>query len=398
MTRSNVGLVYRKELLEAFRDRRTLISMIVIPVLVIPLLMVAMGGAAARMVMRARQEIPPVMVLGGTNSPELMKSLEDLASIRLVPPSADYTNQISDKQIRAAVIIPQGFDAVLQRQAGTTAVSILVYGGEMKSLFAAQTLKDHFATFRDRVIDQRLSERDFPRELLTPFRIEQANVAPPKKVSGNIVGAIIPYILILMCLTGALHPAVDLTAGEKERGTIETILSSPVARMDLALGKLLVTFTAALSTTLLSLSSMGASFLLLRQLPFKAGWPELVIDLQSLGAVFLMMAPLALLFSAIMLAVGLVSRTPREANSYLQPLIMATIMPALASILPGVELNASLALIPIVNVSLVSKEILSGTFNWDLIAIIVASTLVYASCALAFTVRMFNREEVLFRT
>ena len=124
----------------------------------------------------------------------------------------------------------------------------------------------------------------------------------------------------------------------------------------------------------------------------------LAIDLSSLAAVFAMMLPMALFFSATMLTIALFSRTTKEAHSYLQPLLILTVMPAVASLLPGVELNSRLALIPVVNVSLVSKEILSGTYHWTYIALIFGSTCVYAAAALAAAVAMFKRESVLFRT
>jgi len=106
----------------------------------------------------------------------------------------------------------------------------------------------------------------------------------------------------------------------------------------------------------------------------------------------------AIFFSATMLAIGLFSRSSKEAQSYLQPLLILTILPAVASLLPGVELNYRLSLIPVLNVSLVCKEILSGTFHWNYIALIFASTCVYAFAALSVAVALFKRESVLFRT
>ena len=122
------------------------------------------------------------------------------------------------------------------------------------------------------------------------------------------------------------------------------------------------------------------------------------MDPLSLAAVFVLLLPLAVFFSATMLTIGLFSRTSKEANSYMQPLLILTIIPAVASILPGVDLNWRLALIPVLNVSLVSKEILSGTFHWNYIALIFASACVYAVVALTAAVALFKRESILFRT
>jgi sodium transport system permease protein len=397
----NIGIVYRKELLDSLRDRRTIISMIVVPMLAMPALMVGMGTLAVRIVNRAQQEVPKVMVLGGEDSPGTLAALGALKTIAVVPASQDYTNLVSEKKVRAAVQIPAGFDAAL-RSGEKKTVQIYIYEGEMKSAFGAQAVEQFFRQLSDRTLSERLAAHNFPERLLKPFDIRQANVAPPKKVSGNLLGGAIPYLLILMCMTGAMYPAVDVTAGEKERGTIETLLCSPVARTHLVLGKCLMVLTAALVTTMLSLLSMGASFALLKKLALggQTGLPFsfLTIDVASLAAVFGMMLPMAVFFSATMLAIALFSRTTKEAHSYLQPLLIVIIMPAVASLLPGVELNSGLALIPVVNVSLVSKEILSGTYHWNYIVLIFASTCVYAAVALAAAVALFKRESVLFRT
>jgi sodium transport system permease protein len=396
----NIGIVYRKELRDSLRDRRTIISMIVVPTLVMPALMLGLGTTAARLITRAQQEIPTVMVLGGEDSPTTLAALRALKTIKVVPASRDYTNQISEKRIRAAVEIPRGFDAALPGgEPGT--VQIYIYEGEMKSSFGAQPLEQFFRQLRDATVNKHLAAYNFPERLLRPFEIRQTNVAPLKKVSGNLIGSVIPYVLILMCMTAAIYPSIDLTAGEKERGTIETLLTSPVARTHLVIGKCLVVLTAALVTSLLSLASMGASFALMKTLHLRGmkGGPALplMIDLPSLAAVFVMMLPVALFFSASMLAIALFSRSTKEAQSYLQPLLIVTILPAVASLLPGVELSSRLALVPVVNVSLVSKEILSGIYHWNYILLIFGSTSVYAAAALAAAVALFKRESVLFR-
>ena len=110
----NIGIVYRKELLDSLRDRRTIISMIVVPMLAMPALMLGMGTLAVRLVTKAQQEIPKVMVLGGEDSPKTLAALCALKTIAVVPASRDYTNLISEKKVRAAVRIPAGFDAALQ--------------------------------------------------------------------------------------------------------------------------------------------------------------------------------------------------------------------------------------------------------------------------------------------
>ena len=400
MSRGDIGIVYRKELRDLLRDRRTIMSMIVVPVVVMPLLMTGLGLTAVKLGGKMRQEIPRVMVLGGEDSPRTMEALRALHGFDFVAPSQDFTNLISDKKINAAVGLPKNFDAAVQAGEAATVI-IYTYEGEFKSMFASQSLDQFFRSKRDHIVSERLAERHLPEKLFAPFEIQKTNVASPKKVSGNLIGMILPYIVIMMCMTGAIYPSIDLTAGEKERGTMETLLCSPVARTHLVLGKGLVVLTVSLATACLSLVSNGGAVVLLKKLIGDAarGNPlPLTIDPSSLLAVMVMMLPLAVFFSGTMLAVGLYSRSAKEANSYLQPLLIFTVIPAAVAALPGVELNYALALVPVLNVSLAGREIMSGLFHWNCIALVFGSMCLYAALAVAVAVALFKREDVLFRT
>ena len=400
MTRHAIVIVYRKELRDMLRDRRTLVSMIVMPVIVMPLLMGGLALAAMRLTGKMRQEIPTVMVLGGTDSPETTAALRALNTFAFVPPNRDFTNLISDKKLNAAVTIPTNFDAAI-RAGEPASVTIYIYEGDYKSTIAAQSLDQFFQSHRERIVLQRLTERNLPEKLAAPYEIRRANVVPAVRVSGNLIGMILPYIVIVMCMTGAIYPSIDLTAGEKERGTMETLLCSPVARTHLVLGKGLVVLTVSLATACLSLFSNGAALLFIKELPARSvrgGAFPLTIDPSSLLAVLVMILPLAVFFSAAMLAIGLYSRSAKEANSYLQPMLICTVAPAAVAALPGVQLNYALALVPVLNVSLAGREIMSGLFHWNYIALVFASMCLYAAAVVALAVALFKREGVLFRT
>lgn len=201
-----------------------------------------------------------------------------------------------------------------------------------------------------------------------------------------------------------MYPAMDLTAGEKERGTIETILCSPVSRTHLVLGKFLMVLTASIATSVLAITSMAASFgigkkLLLGAMPGAADAAlQITITGKAMAAIFFVVLPLAVFFSAALLALSLFAKSFKEAQSYISPLMIVVVLPAVAALLPGVELNATLAFIPVLNTSLVSKEIITGTYHWGLIAIIFLSSSIYAGAAIAIAVKLFQREDVLFRT
>jgi sodium transport system permease protein len=398
-----VGVVYRKELTDSLRDRRTVISMIVVPLLVMPLLTIGMGIVSITLVGQAMKEIPKVMVLGGEDSPRVVAELEQVKDLQVVPAKADYAEEISDKKIRAAVEIPPGFEARLAAGDPAT-VKIYMYEGELKSGFGADRLQRFFRELRDRTVREHLQARALPESLVRPFEIEEKNVAPPEKVGGAILGGMVPYFVILLCLTGAMYPAMDLTAGEKERGTIETILCSPVSRTHLVLGKFLMVLTASIATAVLSIASMAFSLgvgkkMLLGALHGAADSAlKITVTGKAVTSIFIVVLPLAVFFSAALLALSLFAKSFKEAQSYISPLMIVVVLPAVAALLPGVELNPVLAMVPVLNTSLVSKEIITGTYHWGLIALIFLSSSVYAGAAIAIAVRLFQREDVLFRT
>jgi len=404
MSLRNVGIVYRKELTEALRDRRTLISTILVPLLLFPVLSVGFGALAIALVGKAKEETPKVMILGGEDSPAVIEGLKKLDTIEIVPAAPAWKDQIINKEVRAAVEIPARFETHVARQESDI-VKIYNYREEMKSEFATDKIEKYLHDYRDKVVKERLAAKSLPETVLTPFEVKQENVAPPEKVSGAAFGGIIGYMVILLCMTGAMYPAMDLTAGEKERGTMETILSSPISRMHLVLGKFFLVLTAALGTAALSVLSMGVSFSVLSHYTGQPGnggaaASGLILKLgpKTILSVFLMALPVAVLFSAVLMTIALFAKTYKEAQSYLTPMTFLVIIPAVAAMLPGIELTPKLSLMPILNVSLLCKELVAGTYHWNFIAIIFISTCVYAAAALFLAIKMFQRESVLFRS
>ncbi len=404
MSAQNIGFVFRKELTEWLRDRRTIISTVVIPLLLFPILTVGFGTMATVLIGKAKEEIPKVIVLGGEDSPKILEGVRKLDKIEIVAPQTNWKDQIINKEVRAAVEIPPGFEADLAQQKSDV-VKIYMYEGEIKSSFAADRVEKYFKDLSETVVTERLAAKNLPASILKPFEIKQDNVAPPEKVSGAVLGGLVGYMVILLCLTGGMYPAMDLTAGEKERGTMETILSSPISRYHLVLGKFFLVLTAALATAALSVLSMGLSFSALKLFSPEAasGRGEAAAMMLTIGpatvlAIFVMALPVAVLFSAALMTISLFAKSYKEAQSYVSPLMILVIVPAVAALLPGVELTSKLALIPILNVSLLCKELVTGTYHWNYIATIFLSTCVYAGVALFLAVKMFQREDVLFRS
>lgn len=402
--------VFKKELRDTLRDRRTLVSMFLVPAVIMPAILFLFGATAHRVMKTAREQPAVVAVLGGADSPGVRAAMETRDGWIIKDAPEDWRERIADKRLRAVVEIPAGFEAALE--AGEPAeVRIYHYEGEFKSGFATGELRRFFAELREKTLAARLQARGLPAGFAKPFEIRTENVAPPEKVGGNAFGGFIPYLLILLSFTGVIYPAIDLMAGEKERGTLETLLCSPAGRIDIVLGKFLLVLAVSLTTVACSLISMtvtvfagglalvGSAGVARELAAGAAGTSSLpLIDPWGLAGVVVLVLPLAVLFAAAALAISLFARTQKEAQTYLAPLMAAVLLPAVAGVLPGVELNATLALVPVLNVALACKELVSGEWPWGQLALIFGSTCVYAGAALAACVRMFGREGVLFRT
>ncbi len=403
MNLRNIATVYRKELREALRDRRTLISTLIVPLIIFPLLSAGLGAAISTLIGKAKEEIPSVMILGGEDSPQILAELCGSSKIKIVPTAPNWKDQIVNKEIRAAVEIPIGFQSDVTQQKPVT-VLIHNYEGDLKSGIATDNIQKALEAYRDRVVHDSLSARNIPESMLKPFEVKENNVAPLEKVGAAAFGGLIGYMVILLCLVGSMYPAIDLTAGEKERGTMETILSSPIDRVDLVFGKFFLVLTAGLVTAALSVTSMGVSFAVLEHLhafdsagAAAAAQMQLHIHFATVISIFVMVLPVAVLFAAGLMTVALFAKSYKEAQSYISPLMFVVIIPAVAAMLP-IDLTAKLALVPILNASLLCKELVTGTYHWNFIAIIFLSTCVYAGAALFLAVKMFQREDVLFRS
>ncbi|MBD3169358.1 MAG: ABC transporter permease subunit, partial [candidate division Zixibacteria bacterium] len=283
--------------------------------------------------------------------------------------------------------------------AGDSSVVKIYYdGAEIKSEFTRNRLRGKVNSFSDSVVGLRLADLGATPEILTPLPVETENVASEQKMSGFLLSMFLPYMIIILTMVGATYPAIDLTAGEKERGTLETILASPASRTDIAIGKFLTVFTTSLVTAMLAVTSLtltaagglGAMANFSSEVSFQ-------VEPLTFLVLLMLMIPVACLFSSVLLTLSLFAKSYKEAQSYITPLMFVIILPAMVTFTPGIELNTKLALIPVVNVSLVAKEALLGTFNWGYIGIVFFSTAVLAAVALFIAKRQFDREEVLFR-
>lgn len=398
MNLSKVGVVYRKEVKDLLRDRKTVIGMVLFPLILFPMMTVGFGTVERKMRDKVRTEGSAVMIIGEQHAPALALAIREAEGVNVEPPASDYVARINNKQLRAAVVIPDGFEAALAAGAGAPEVKILYYSTEPRSETAATRLEEIIRQQRGEVVAKRMAAHGLTPAMLRPVTAERENVADAQRVGGQKLATLLPYFIVFLCVIGAMGPAIDLTAGEKERGTLETILASGVSRGELVMGKFLTVLTGSLTTTVLSIASFGITAVVARDyMQEMTRGQSYAISPASVFWAVAMVLPLAVMFSAATMTATLFAKSFKEGQTQGSMMLFAAIIPAMIGMLPGVELNPTLAVIPVVNVSLVLKEILTGGQPWGMMALVFGSSAAYAALALKIATQTFQKESVLFR-
>jgi len=227
---------------------------------------------------------------------------------------------------------------------------------------------------------------------------EDHDVASAKEKLGKAVGGMIPYFFVIFCFMSAMYPAIDLAAGEKERGTMETLLTAPVSRFQILLGKFAVVVLAGILSAVVSLLGMYLAVRQVQEIP-----RELIqlimsmLDFQTVVMVLSLLLPVTVFFAAVLLSLSVFAKSYKEAQSMISPLSIVVILPAMIAVMPGFALDPITAMIPILNVALATKEIIAGTIKGLLLLEVYGTMFVLASVSMWGCAKWFEREGTIFR-
>lgn len=386
-----VWVIFRRELVDLLRDRRTVFSMVVLPMIAFPVITAVMAYFIDSAAKKAGEEATTVGVRSLEGLPEHMSEALKRSGLRTVV-VPDLRKAIEDKRVAAAI----------EDKGGGAVIAVLTDRTRQSSEVAGTKLREALSQIREERIRARLRESGVAETVLHPFAVERVNTASERKMGGFLAGTMLGYVVILLMFSGGLYPAVDMTAGEKERKTMESLLASPAARTEIVLGKILATVSAIFVTALLTLASLFYSMKYGGFADAKNGAAmflgNISIDGSTVGLLLLIVLPVALMAGALMIAIACYARSSKEAQSYLTPLLMLVILPSLLGGLPGMELSPTLAWIPIYNASQLMKGVLQGEFTALTFGITVLANLLYAGICFAIAVRIFRNEQVMFRT
>lgn len=435
----NVKWIYLREIRDQMRDRRTLFTIFVLPVLLYPLL----GMGFLQIAQFSREHQTPVLILGAESLPKDPPLLDENQFVEATCPpeeakllrlqlgshkgvqSTDGIRAFAQSQIEsgkadAVVFFPPNFatrlaefrsespaSSVPPERSGSHEVpepAIFVNSANDKSRIARDRIERVLYRWRQSMVNETLKQKQVPVAATEPFRIVKADVARESSRRAAVWSKILPFVVLVWALTGAFYPAIDLCAGEKERGTLETLLCSPAQRIEIVWGKLLTIMTFSMATSLLNLVSLGATgAVVLRQFERVAGGVAQPVmgtpPLHSVLWLIVALIPLSALFSALSLAIAAFARSSREGQYYLMPVLFVTLPLMMLSLMPTAELNLGTSLIPVTGVMLLLRSMIEEHY-WESLRFalpVISITGVCCWLAIGWAVRQFNNESVLFR-
>lgn len=388
---SSILTVVKKEFKDILRDRKTLLMTFVIPIIVMPLLFTFIFSQVGDMATPSEDNKYKIVL--ETNNPEITKLFKN-AGIYELTSSDNPINDAYDGKIVAYVLANDINESMIQ---GKTPVVDLYYDTtSQRALTAISTVQTMFSNYQNSYLSAYLEANNLSSNLLQPFSFnEHAKDEKADSTSLIMLGMLVPMMIIGYSGSGIVPIATDLGAGEKERGTLEPLLSTSVSRSSILIGKLIV--TAIFGTITSILSAVGLL------LSFKFGLNETMaisidLSIQSMLLIVLLAVLYVIFISAVMLLVSTYARSLKEANTYLTPV---TLIPVLLSIvtmyMEPSTVSTAMMNIPILNVVIVIKEIIFNQLNYVHLYITIGWSIIYVVVSMIGAKLMYEKEEVVFR-
>lgn len=405
-------LIFQREVRDQLRDRRTLFMIVVLPVLLYP----ALGLGMVQLTLKFGKEEKRIGLVGGEflpSQPPLLDPSGTLFDVSVfhfsgnqrfykVLQSPDWNKQsLLEGKIDVLILVPPTTAQLLDK--GWQAhLQVLRNGINDNSEAAYRAVLSILDRWEERIVAGRMEQMGKGATFADPIQLgeEESDISAAADRSGTAWGKVFPFLLVLMALTGAFYPAIDLCAGEKERGTMETLLITPAARGEIVLGKFLTIFLFSVATTIFNLSSMGLTFAQIASLaPMGAGERFTPPTFLAICWMLILMLPLAGFFSALCMALAVFARSTKEGQYYLMPMFLIVTPLIFLTLVPGVELNPFYSLVPVTNVALLLRALMLNQYETAMVYLlpVLIPTVLYGYLALRYAVEQFHREEVLFR-
>jgi sodium transport system permease protein len=390
---SRIANIWRKELIDNLRDRKGMTQAILIPLIIGIFYAVFNPILTASITARAKEPVTiPAQGIEYAGQPFL--GALSLFQITLEPFAGDLEAAVRRGEEAAGLVLPPGFDAQLdaEQPARLTLLTNRTSGGIFGGSFSAERLDLAITTFSQVVSIERIEARGIDKTLLNPVRLTTRDLATPEQLAGIFASFSLPILLAVIVVQGGLFVAVDVTAGEKERGTLESLLVTPASDVEVLVGKLAAVFTISSIPVVLTMVGFWiASNLLPESVTSGAVLPFNVI----LGAIVVGL-PLTLFMSVVLMIVSVRTKAFKDAQSAATPVMFGAMAPAFAAAFaPAV--SAPAFLIPIYGAAaVVGAMAIAGVMPANAVLFSILGSLVAAAVGFVIALRLFNRERLLY--
>lgn len=399
MNYKQLKTLYKKEIMDVIRDKKTILTMVVLPVILYPVLFLVIMQVMT-MINNSQQERTYYIAYEQVEE-ENRKALNDwiageedglsyiIKEVESDNPKEDLEKENIDAYITARITDSQVVYEIHYLSAVTNSSTV------------SDMLEEEIDAYGKKIAEENAAAQGLDvKKVLYPVISTLADQSSNESSIGSILGSIIPFLLITSILMGAMYPAIDATAGEKERGTLETLLTLPVGNMELIMSKFLSVATIAVVSVFINVLSMGgiAAYLYatINALSEGAGAFSLGSFVPAILISIVCIIAFALFMSAVVMCICAFAKSFKEANNYVTPLTLVVLLTAYIGFIPNVELSATTAIIPVANICLLMKNLLVFKYDFALILMVLLSNVIYAFVAVWFLGKIYNSESILF--
>ena len=397
-------VLINKELKHLFRDTKTIVQTVVVPTFITPVLIGAIFWYISSI---AQEETVKTydIAYSGDISNQIYDEIEETDRFTIVPiDSLDNLKlSVQDDSSDIGIYIDDEFN--LEPSINST-VKVMVFYKDLDTFSQAKDiLMNIINDYEKDIISARLNDLEIDENILDPIDLEEEDLTTDKEFAGTFIGALIAFLFIAYILQGSMYPAIEMGAGEKERGTMETLISTNISSVEIIIGKM---FSITLSAVITAIfSTLGFILpLIIVFLYFGDSIPDTFFNIVSaivnplaILGIFSMLVPLSIFMGALMLAVSVYSKNPKEAGLLLGNLMIFFFAPAyLPLINPGLEIDLVGSLIPCFSLALHTNALISDNLDPFLFSVTIFSTIVYSLISIYVTYIMFDDEKVIFRT
>jgi sodium transport system permease protein len=388
-----IWIVFRKELLENVRDRRVILSAFFFGVLLAPVIFGLTTTFASRRVVESQEKPLKLFVSGVERAPNLVRFLEEngvqVTAVGLTPDQA--VDAVRSGQRDLVLLLNDDYGRKLG--AGEPApLDLVVDTANSQTTAGADRARRLLDAYGRQLASLRLLVRGISPEVMEPLDVRTLDVATPAGRSLLILG-MLTYFCFMSMLVGGFYLAIDTTAGERERGSLEPLLSLPIKRSELIIGKMLATAAFMSASLLLTLAAFGVvlQFIPLESLGMSANFgPRIILE------IFAVMVTFVPLGAGLMTVVASFTRSNREAQSWLSVVMFLPIAPIMYAVMNGTKPTAALMAVPSLNQHLLATSLLRGDAIPPLQVVICAgTTLAIGALLVVLAIRLYRREAIL---